>query len=127
VSGLQTSLPLTSHDIINIREMFNEESRKKLPKVIEFIKREYPEVWEWMEENGFREPRCVLSKDSIIDILLDIILSDPSDDLCYKTHIIEIERDEERIEIPIIHTWIATIGEDKLIIVLPDQVIGLMF
>ena len=113
--------------MITIREMFNEDSRKKLTEVMEYIKTNYPEVWEWMEEHGLRNPCCVLSKDSIIDILIDIVLSDPSDELYYEIEKIEIERDGEIIEIPIIHVWIATLGEDKLIIVLPDQVIGLMF
>ena len=124
--SLQTGLPLTSHDIINIREMFNEESRNKLGEVMEYIRRNYPEVIKWMEERGLKNPCCVLSKDSIIDILLDITLSD-SDELYYEIEKIKIERNRETIEMPIIHVWIATVGEDKLIIVFPDQVIGLMF
>ena len=123
----QTGLPLTSQDIINIREMLNEDSARKVQEVVEFIKREYPEVWGWMEENGFREPCCVLSKDSIIDILLDIVLSDSDEGLAYEIHRIEVERDGEELEISVIHVWIPTVGEDKLIIVLPEEVVGLMF
>ena len=127
MGGLQTGLPLTSHDLITIRELFNEDSTKKVQEVIELLRREYPEVWEWMEERGLRNPCCVLSKDSIIDILIDIIFREPGDDLCYEIEKIEIERDGEIIEVPVIHTWISVYGEDKVIIVLPDQVIGLMF
>ena len=125
--SLQTGLPLTSHDLITIRELFNEDSTKKVREVIELLRREYPEVWEWMKENGFSEPCCVLSKDSIIDILLDIVLSDSDEGLAYEIHRIEVERNGEELEISVIHVRIPTVGEDKLIIVLPEMIVGLMF
>ena len=125
--GSLRGLPITKDDLITIREMFNEESRKRLPEVMEFLRKEYPEVIEWMGENGFSEPCCVLSKDSIIDLLLDIVLPDSDEGLAYEIHRIEVERGGEELEIPVIRVWIPTVGEDKLIIVLPDQVVGLMF
>ena len=127
MKSLRTGLPLTREDLYIIRSLFSEDSKRKLAEVIELIKREYPEVWEWMEERGLSEPCCLLDLESVIDILIDIILSQPGDDLYYEIEEIEIERGSEIIKIPIIHVWIATIGEDKIIIVLPEMTIGLMF
>ena len=125
--SLQTGLPLTREDVYILRALFREDSKRKLAEVMEYIKTNYPEVWEWMEERGLTDPCCLLDLESVIDILIDIIFREPGDDLYYEAEILEIERDGETIEIPIVHTWIATIGEDKLIIVLPEMTVGLMF
>jgi len=120
-------LPLTKDDIYVLRTLFNEDSTKKLQEVMEFLRKEYPEVLEWMEERGLRNPCCVLDLESVIDILIDIIFREPGDDLYYEAEILEIERDGETIEIPIVHTWISVYGEDKVVIVLPEMTVGLMF
>jgi len=127
MKSLRTGLPLTREDLYILRTLFNEETKKKLPEVMELLRKQYPEVIEWMEERGLKNPCCVLDLESVIDILIDIIFREPGDDLYYEAEILEIERDGETIEIPIVHTWIATIGEDKLIIVLPEMTVGLMF
>ena len=111
--------------------MGGDESGKKLSEVIELLRREYPEILQWMEERGLTKPWCLLDHQSIIDILIDIlsniVFRDTVEELQYEVEMLEIERDGERIKIPIIHTWLATLGEDKVIIQLPDKTVGLAF